>query len=139
MTTRKLTTLLALTLGAAAVSLATPASALAAQMHTTTAKSPAICYYEQQGGSLSTVQIEICNSTVTELDDFVDTSFYGHIEFYGPHGVIASTLNMQHNSGDELSVYPDQATSSGDLWCAELWQLNSDGSYTSLDNNCVTD
>jgi len=136
---RKIVAALALLVGCAMASLTAPASAFAAESHTTTTVTPAACSTPSHPGKDSTVAITLCGSTVTAIGAQTWISFFGHLEFYGPHGHIANTADQQWFPGSFGTSPPiSQSASPGNLWCVKLWARSGSG-YVQLEvpNNCV--
>lgn len=120
----------------ATLTIPTPASASAAAAESHGTVTPAACSTPLHDGSLSEVAITLCGSTATAIGAKSFVSFFGHMEFFGPHGHIANTPDAQFFNGTFRTVGINQSAPSGSLWCVNLWEKSGSG-YILLDRNCV--
>lgn len=134
---KKIIAVFALLVGCLTVGVAAPATAFAADAHASA--TPADCPTPSYGNDKDWVVITLCGSSATAIGAQSYINYYGHMEFYGPHGHIANTADTQMVNGSSYAVpiNPAQSAPSGSLWCVKLWQKVT-GGYHQLDNNCVT-
>jgi hypothetical protein len=64
--------------------------------------------------------------------------YYGHFEFYGPHGELGNSPDGYWTSTPARITFSPQSAPSGSLWCAKFWSGSPSIGYTEVDNVCVT-
>jgi hypothetical protein len=101
---------------------------------------PASCGDDSQSSIRQTVDVDLCNGYVSDMASSPHVTFYGHIEYTGPYGLIGNSgADQEIYSGPEYGYTVGQSLPTGNsYWCATLWQ-NAGGYYVNLNTTCVTE
>jgi hypothetical protein len=141
MSVKKIVAAGAMLLGGVAAGLALPASANAATTHTahhTGVVRPQDCDSPSNNSFYQNVVVDTCDGSVDDMFSFPSFSFYGHIEFTGPNGLIGNTADFEIVGGAGVEQLLNQGIPAGtSYWCATLWE-GRNGHYANLNTNCVT-
>ncbi|GAA1698939.1 hypothetical protein GCM10009765_55480 [Fodinicola feengrottensis] len=141
---RKAVTALALLAACSMLTFTIPTSADAAQIsHVSAQVAPNRVVNHQ--GKASIVGLTLDDNAVGKanaIGAITELSFKGHFNFRGPGGYNENEpprgeKQYSANQGELVEFIPPKNAPTGSFWCVTLYQFNSPGNYTTLDDNCV--